>query len=68
MKQILLLHHPKLPRSLALAQEWAAQFERLGTRALLISAWAEGEIAHEAQKAELAITLGGDGTILRAAR
>jgi len=68
MKQFLLLHHPKLPHSLVLAQEWATQLKQLGARDTLISAWDEMEIRRRAPGATLAITLGGDGTILRAAR
>ncbi len=68
MKNYVLLHHPKLPRSLVLAQQWAAQFTALGAHATLVSAWADPEIAHVVAQADLAITLGGDGTILRAAR
>jgi NAD+ kinase len=68
MKQFLLLHHPKLPHSLALAQEWATQLQQLGARGTVISAWDEMEIHRRAPGATLAITLGGDGTILRAAR
>ncbi len=68
MKRILLLHHPKIPRSLELAREWSAEFERLGARATLLNAWDNAEIARYVPEANLTITLGGDGTILRAAR
>jgi NAD+ kinase len=68
MKHVLLLHHPKLAHSLTLAQNWSNQFEALGVRTTLISAWDEADIIHQAERSDLAITLGGDGTILRAAR
>ncbi|MBI4785772.1 MAG: NAD(+)/NADH kinase [Chloroflexi bacterium] len=68
MKNFLLLHHPKLPRSLALAQQWAAQFEQQGANATIVSAWHDPEISRCIPQTDLAITLGGDGTILRAAR
>lgn len=68
MKHFLLLHHPKLPHSLDLAQKWQSEFEQLGARITLVSAWDEPTIVQHARTAELAITLGGDGTILRAAR
>ncbi len=68
MNQILLLHHPKLPHSLTLAQDWARQFEQLGVRAILASGWDQAGIAQFIHNCDLAITLGGDGTILRAAR
>ncbi len=68
MKHILLLHHPKIPHSLTLAQQWAAQLEQRGMQVTLISAWDEATIIQHAAHATLAITLGGDGTLLRAAR
>lgn len=68
MKHFLLLHHPKIPRSYTLAQQWAAQLEQLGMQATLISAWDEATVIQHAAHADLAITLGGDGTMLRAAR
>ncbi len=68
MKQILFLHHPKLPHSFVLAQQWAAQLEQLGVRAMLVSGWDEVGIKDRLAGVDLAITLGGDGTILRAAR
>lgn len=68
MKRILLLHHPKLPHSLVLAQEWASQLTKLGAEASIVSAWRDPEIAQLVPRHDLAITLGGDGTILRAAR
>jgi NAD+ kinase len=68
MKHFLLLHHPKLPHALTLARQWLDQLEQLGARGALVSAWDEVEIQRRAPDATLAITLGGDGTILRAAR
>jgi NAD+ kinase len=68
MKHILLLHHPMIPNSLDIAQRWAEQFSTLGSQAMVLSAWDEPAIIRQAESADLAITLGGDGTILRAAR
>jgi len=68
MKQFIFLHHPRLPHSLTLAQQWARELEQLGARTQLISAWNHKEIQCHAPEATLVITLGGDGTILRAAR
>ncbi len=68
MKNFLLLHHPKLPRSLALAEAWADRFAELGARATIISAWDDAEILRQLPTNEMAITLGGDGTVLRTAR
>ncbi|MBC8263400.1 MAG: NAD(+)/NADH kinase [Anaerolineales bacterium] len=68
MKRAGLLHHPKLPESLALAQEMARHLEERGVSPWLCSAWDENEIACRVGDFDLLITLGGDGTILRAAR
>lgn len=68
MKNFLLLYHPKLPRSLLLAQDWAARLDALGGHATVVSAWNDPEIARCVPDNDLAVTLGGDGTILRAAR
>ena len=63
-----LLHHPKLPESLALAQEMAHHLEERGVAPWLCSAWDEDEVARRVGDFDLLITLGGDGTILRTAR
>jgi NAD+ kinase len=63
-----LLHHPKLPESLALAQEMAHYLEERDVASWLCSAWDEDEVARRVGDLNLLITLGGDGTILRAAR
>ena len=63
-----LLHHPKLLESLALAQEMAHYLEERGVSPWLCSAWEEDEIAFRASDFDLLITLGGDGSMLRAAR
>jgi NAD+ kinase len=68
VNHVLLLRHPKLPHSLTLAQQWAARFDQLGVGASIVSAWDDAEIARRVPEINLAITLGGDGTILRAAR
>jgi NAD+ kinase len=68
MKSFLLLHHPKLPHSLTLAQQWSEQFHALGASSAIVSAWDTPAINQQISQTHLAITLGGDGTILRAAR
>lgn len=68
MKNAGLLHHPKLPESLVLAQEMARYLEERGVSPWLCSAWDEDEIACHVDALDFLITLGGDGTILRAAR
>ncbi|MBI5302229.1 MAG: NAD(+)/NADH kinase [Chloroflexi bacterium] len=68
MNRILLLHHPKIPRSLILAQDWATALDQLGAHTTLVSAWDEAAVRQQVGACDLTITLGGDGTILRAAR
>ena len=68
MKYFLLLHHPKIPESLQVAKGWMTQLEHLGARVILLSAWDESAIIQQADNADLAVTLGGDGTLLRVAR
>ena len=68
MNRVGLLHHPKLPESLVLAQEMAHYLEERGVVPWLCSAWDEDEIACYVDALDFLITLGGDGTILRAAR
>jgi NAD+ kinase len=68
VKKVALLHHPKLPASLDLAGEMAQYLEERGVSPWLCSAWDEDEIARHVDALDFVITLGGDGTILRAAR
>lgn len=68
MKKVGLLHHPKLPESQHLAEEMAHYLEERGVSSWLCSAWDEEKVTCHASDLGLLITLGGDGTILRAAR
>ena len=68
MKRIGLLHHPKIPESLDLAGEMARQLRAWGASPWMGSAWDEEVVGQHIADLDLVITLGGDGTILRAAR
>ena len=63
-----LLHHPKKPESLTLAEEMAGFLQNRGCTIWAGSAWDEPETLAHVAGLDLLITLGGDGTILRAAR
>ncbi len=64
-----ILHHPKKPESLTLAREIG---ELLGNRGVTEiwheSAWDAYAVLERIPHADLVVTLGGDGTLLRAAR
>ena len=68
MKRIGLLHHPKLPASQSMAEKMARQIEEYGLDAWLGSTWDVTVVSEEMASLDLLVTLGGDGSILRAAR
>jgi len=68
MKRIGILHHPKLPQSQSLADEIAEWLAARNVSAWQASSWDEAVVEKEIESLDLVITLGGDGTILRAAR
>lgn len=63
-----ILHHPRKPESQELAREMAELVEANGCSAWLGSAWDEAAIGEQLSCLDMLVTLGGDGTILRAAR
>ncbi|MFQ6059362.1 MAG: NAD(+)/NADH kinase [Anaerolineae bacterium] len=68
LKCVGLLYHPKIPQSRDLARELQQAIEGLGLSPWVVSAWDEAEIRRRIADLDLLVTLGGDGTILRAAR
>jgi len=68
MKRIGVLHHPKLPQTRQLAEALAREAGRYGVTAWLGSTWDEDAVVAEVAGLDLLVTLGGDGSILRAAR
>lgn len=64
-----ILFHPRKPESMALAEEIGRYLAAAGTREIwLESAWEEEATISHLPNVDLLITLGGDGTLLRAAR
>ena len=63
-----LLHHPKKPESLTLAAQMADFLHARGRQTWSGSAWDEPSALAHVAELDLLITLGGDGTMLRAAR
>lgn len=71
MRCIGILHHPRKPESAALAAQMAEFVQIHDCSAWLDSAWDESRVIgrlDEMPELGMLITLGGDGTILRAAR
>ncbi|MDH7485610.1 MAG: NAD(+)/NADH kinase [Anaerolineae bacterium] len=63
-----IFHHPRKPESLKLAEAMAAMLRQRGCQPWLSSSWDKAAIAAQVAALDLIITLGGDGSILRAAR
>jgi NAD kinase len=68
IKTVGILHHPRLPESLITASLLAERLSKFGASPWLASVRDEEAIAHQVPGLDLLVTLGGDGTILRAAR
>jgi NAD+ kinase len=67
-KYIGLLYHPMIPKSRDVAAEILEFLEGRGVSAWIGSGWDEAAVAGQAAQLDMLITLGGDGSMLRAAR
>ncbi len=67
-KRIGILFQPKTPAAVNLAKELAKVVEGSGAPSWLCSAWEEHEAFKQVDGTKFIVCLGGDGTILRAAR
>jgi NAD+ kinase len=67
-EQVGILYHPKLAESRVMAAEILEFIENLGVSAWVSSSWREEDIKDHLDNLDLLITLGGDGSMLRAAR
>lgn len=63
-----LLYHPKLAESRVMAAEIFESIEALGASAWVNSSWDKEAISGHLENSDLLIVLGGDGSMLRAAR
>jgi NAD+ kinase len=68
MKNIGILFHPKVAATRAKAKEIEAFLKKKGLSVWVCSAWEKETACEKAEDADLIITVGGDGTILRAAQ
>lgn len=67
-QQVGILYHPKLAESRVMAAEMLEFIENLGASAWVSSSWDEAAIINQLGQTDLLIALGGDGSMLRAAR
>jgi NAD+ kinase len=63
-----ILYHPRVPAAQVLAVQLAQVLEQRGYQTWRASAWAEEEVQHLMPGTDAVVSIGGDGTILRAAR
>jgi len=68
LKRVGILYHPKIPAAKAFADELAGFLPSLNAAVWLCSAWDEEGARAQIEGTELILSVGGDGTILRAAR
>jgi NAD+ kinase len=68
MKRIGLLHHPKLSATQPMANAMALETRARGLEAWIGSTWDVQAVTAQIEDLDLLVTLGGDGSILRAAR
>jgi NAD+ kinase len=68
MHTIGILHHPRIPESRPLAQEVYDWLAAQGVAVWLASTWEMAETQQQIQESSLLVVLGGDGSMLQAAR
>lgn len=68
MKRVGIIYHPKIAAAKTLAEQLAEFLASLNITPWMCSAWDEEGIKAQASGTDLALSVGGDGTILRVAR
>jgi NAD+ kinase len=67
LKTVGVSYHPKNQAAPFVAEKTVALLKELGVETWMVSAWDSEELRRQASGADLIITVGGDGTILRTA-
>jgi len=68
MEKVGLIYHPKIAAAETVAEELSEFLTSKKVTAWMCSSWDETEIGHHVTGTDLAVSVGGDGTILRVAR
>jgi NAD+ kinase len=68
MKVVGVIYHPKIPAARTLAERLAEVLPGMKAKVWLCSSWDEEKMGARCQGTDLALSVGGDGTILRVAR
>ena len=68
MKKVGIIYHPKIVAARNLAEQLSQALPTLNATAWLCSAWDEEKVKGQVAGTDLALSVGGDGTILRVAR
>ena len=68
MKRVGVIYHPKIPAAKALSERLAEVLSTMKADVWLCSSWDEEHMNAHCQGTDLALCVGGDGTILRVAR
>jgi NAD+ kinase len=67
VKHVAVLHHPVNERASALAAQASSEFGKRGVSSSVTSVWSDSA-GHAITEADFVLCIGGDGTVLRAAR
>ena len=68
MSKIIFLYNPRLSDAEPFARDLVEKLSSLDLKMEIASVWEESAVREMASNADFAVTLGGDGTVLRAAR
>ena len=68
VRRVGILHHPRIPQTLGLERELSDLVRAEGGTVWTASAWDQSALVRQMHDLDLVVTLGGDGTLLRAAR